>query len=184
VLLSIPFSARRDDFVAGQLANPRPIVNRRAVGPCLCFLPFATLRNYRGKRENVHGHNYLCQVTVGGGEPDEIGLLADFVELRRMAPSVVDRLDHQWLNEYPPFDRLNPSAGNIAKHIYDEAYSGLKTQGRCAAGAGAALGDGYGLRGVSAGNGIIRARGHGRDHHEVDDVRGVRAIAGRSLPAS
>ena len=24
------------------------------------------LRNYRGKCENVHGHNYRCQVTVDG----------------------------------------------------------------------------------------------------------------------
>ena len=33
------------------------------------------LRNYRGKCENVHGHNYRCRVTVEGGELDEIGLL-------------------------------------------------------------------------------------------------------------
>jgi 6-pyruvoyltetrahydropterin/6-carboxytetrahydropterin synthase len=39
--------------------------------------------------------------------------------------SVLDRLDHQWLNEYPPFDKLNPSAENMAKYIYDEVSSGL-----------------------------------------------------------
>ena len=38
---------------------------------------------------------------------------------------VVDRLDHQLLNEFPPFDVLNPSAENMAKYIYDEVNSGL-----------------------------------------------------------
>jgi 6-pyruvoyltetrahydropterin/6-carboxytetrahydropterin synthase len=83
------------------------------------------LRNYRGKCENVHGHNYRCQVTVQGEQLDSVGLLVDFVELKRAVHSVLDRLDHQWLNEYPPFDILNPSAENIAKYIYDEVSKGL-----------------------------------------------------------
>src|SRR3954470_20450709 len=78
------------------------------------------LRNYRGKCENVHGHNYRCQVTVQGDQLDEIGLLVDFVELKKSVHSVLDRLDHTWLNDFPPFDVLNPSAENIAKYIYDE----------------------------------------------------------------
>ncbi len=84
------------------------------------------LRNYRGKCENVHGHNYRCQVSVQGEQLDSIGLLVDFVELKRVVHSVLDRLDHQWLNDFPPFDVLNPSAENMAKYIYDEVYSGLE----------------------------------------------------------
>jgi 6-pyruvoyltetrahydropterin/6-carboxytetrahydropterin synthase len=86
------------------------------------------LRNYRGKCENVHGHNYRCQVTVEGEELDEIGLLVDFVELKRVVHAVLDRMDHQWLNDFPPFDKINPSAENMAKHIYDEVSSGLGTR--------------------------------------------------------
>ena len=86
------------------------------------------LRNYRGKCENVHGHNYRCQVTLEGAELDEIGLLVDFVELKRVVHSVLDRMDHQWLNEFPPFDALNPSAENMARYIYDEVCRGLKTR--------------------------------------------------------
>ena len=85
------------------------------------------LRNYRGKCENVHGHNYRCQVTMEGEQLDSVGLLVDFVELKRTVHSVLDRLDHQWLNEFPPFDVLNPSAENIAKFIHDEVASGIKT---------------------------------------------------------
>jgi 6-pyruvoyltetrahydropterin/6-carboxytetrahydropterin synthase len=86
------------------------------------------LRNYRGKCENVHGHNYRCHVTVQGEDLDEIGLLVDFVELKRVVHSVLDRMDHQWLNDFPPFDVLNPSAENMAKYIYDEVNGGLKTK--------------------------------------------------------
>jgi len=86
------------------------------------------LRNYRGKCENVHGHNYRCQVTLEGAELDEIGLLVDFVELKRVVHGVLDRLDHQWLNEFPPFDVLNPSAENMARYIYQQVTEGLKVR--------------------------------------------------------
>ena len=83
------------------------------------------LRNYKGKCENVHGHNYRCQVTLAGEELDSIGLLVDFVELKKTVHAVLDRMDHQWLNEFPPFDVLNPSAENMAKYIFDEVSAGL-----------------------------------------------------------
>jgi 6-pyruvoyltetrahydropterin/6-carboxytetrahydropterin synthase len=86
------------------------------------------LRNYRGKCENVHGHNYRCQVTLEGAELDHIGLLVDFVELKRVVHGVLDRMDHQWLNEFPPFDVLNPSAENMARYIYEQVAEGLKVR--------------------------------------------------------
>jgi 6-pyruvoyltetrahydropterin/6-carboxytetrahydropterin synthase len=84
------------------------------------------LRNYHGKCENVHGHNYRCQVTFEGEQLDDIGLLVDFVELKKVLHGVLDRMDHQWLNDFPPFDRINPSAENMAKFIYDEVRTGLR----------------------------------------------------------
>jgi 6-pyruvoyltetrahydropterin/6-carboxytetrahydropterin synthase len=86
------------------------------------------LRNYRGKCENVHGHNYRAEVALQGAELDAIGLLVDFVELKRVVHAVLDRMDHQWLNDFPPFDALNPSAENMAKYIYDEVSAALKTK--------------------------------------------------------
>lgn len=86
------------------------------------------LRNYHGKCENVHGHNYRCQVTLEGQQLDSIGLLVDFVELKRVVHSVLDRMDHQWLNEFPPFDAINPSAENMARYIYQEVHAGLQTK--------------------------------------------------------
>lgn len=83
------------------------------------------LRGYRGKCENVHGHNYRVQVTIEGERLDSAGLLVDFVELKRVMHAVVDRLDHQFLNDLPPFDVQNPSAENMAKYFYDEISGAL-----------------------------------------------------------
>ncbi len=83
------------------------------------------LRNYHGKCENVHGHNYKVQLTVRGGELDGAGLLVDFVELKRVLNQVVDRLDHHFLNDVPPFDVLNPSAENMARYFHQEVSLGL-----------------------------------------------------------
>jgi 6-pyruvoyltetrahydropterin/6-carboxytetrahydropterin synthase len=83
------------------------------------------LRNYRGKCENVHGHNYRVLVTIQGQQLDSIGLLVDFVEVKKLMNRVVDRLDHQFINDLAPFDEINPSAENMAKYFYDEISAGL-----------------------------------------------------------
>jgi 6-pyruvoyltetrahydropterin/6-carboxytetrahydropterin synthase len=83
------------------------------------------LRHYRGKCENPHGHNYRVQVTLRGPELDSIGLLVDFVQVKKLIQSVVDRLDHQFLNDLAPFDVLNPSAENMAKYFFDQISGGL-----------------------------------------------------------
>jgi len=45
---------------------------------------------------------------------------------------VIDRLDHQMINDLDPFKVLNPSAENLAKYFYDETNTGLSkvTNGR------------------------------------------------------
>src|SRR2546427_249383 len=42
------------------------------------------LRGYRGKCENVHGHNYRVRVTLEGPQLDSIGLLVDFTQLKQV----------------------------------------------------------------------------------------------------
>ena len=85
------------------------------------------LRNYHGKCENVHGHNYRVMVTIRGPQLDSIGLLVDFVEVKKLMNRVIDRLDHQFINDLAPFDTINPSAENMAKYFYDEISTGLGT---------------------------------------------------------
>jgi 6-pyruvoyltetrahydropterin/6-carboxytetrahydropterin synthase len=90
------------------------------------------LRNYQGKCENPHGHNYKVRVTLAGAELDATGLLLDFKLLKNVLRPVIDRIDHQMLNELEPFVTLNPSAENIAKYFYDQTNGQLHgmTEGR------------------------------------------------------
>jgi 6-pyruvoyltetrahydropterin/6-carboxytetrahydropterin synthase len=84
------------------------------------------LRDYHGKCERLHGHNYKVQVRVEGPELDTSGMLVDFVELKQLVRHATERLDHQFLNEMAPFDVVNPSAENIARYLFEEISSGLK----------------------------------------------------------
>ncbi|HYL11437.1 MAG TPA: 6-carboxytetrahydropterin synthase QueD [Terriglobales bacterium] len=84
------------------------------------------LRNYKGKCENPHGHNYKVRVTLAGQELDKAGLLLDFKDLRDVMKHVIDRLDHQMMNDLEPFKAVNPSAENLAKYFYDETNSKLR----------------------------------------------------------
>jgi 6-pyruvoyltetrahydropterin/6-carboxytetrahydropterin synthase len=78
------------------------------------------LRGYKGKCENLHGHNYKIEIFARGRELDHIGLLVDFGELKTAADDIVQYLDHRNINELPPFDaELNPSAENLARYILE-----------------------------------------------------------------
>ena len=83
------------------------------------------LRNYRGKCENPHGHNYKVQVTLRGAELDEAGLLLDFKQLKQVMRPVIDRLDHQMMNDIEPFITINPSAENLARYFFDQTNAQL-----------------------------------------------------------
>jgi 6-pyruvoyltetrahydropterin/6-carboxytetrahydropterin synthase len=84
------------------------------------------LRGYKGKCENVHGHNYRVRVTLEGPQLDSIGLLVDFTHLKQVIREVMGRLDHQFMNDLDPFKTVNPSAENVAKYFYDEVTRRLK----------------------------------------------------------
>ena len=82
------------------------------------------LRGYKGKCENLHGHNYRIEIYARGSELDNIGLLVDFGESKTAADEVVTYLDHRNINELPPFDEeLNPSAENLARYILESIAS-------------------------------------------------------------
>ena len=78
------------------------------------------LRGYRGKCENIHGHNYKVRVVLEGPSLDSIGLLYDFTHLKRVLREIISGVDHRFLNDQAPFDVTNPSAENLAKYFYEE----------------------------------------------------------------
>ena len=77
------------------------------------------LRGYKGKCEDLHGHNWRVKITVESAELDEIGMLLDFKYLKKKLNAVLDDLDHKYLNKLAFFKRVNPTSENIAKYIYD-----------------------------------------------------------------
>ena len=97
------------------------------------FAAAHNLRNYKGKCEDLHGHNYKVRVTLAGPELDATGLLYDFVHLKQVIQGVIRSLDHKYLNELKPFDVLNPSAENIARHIYEQTAQQLRATANGAA---------------------------------------------------
>ena len=86
------------------------------------------LRDYNGKCENLHGHNYKVYAHVRGPELNEGGMLLDFTKLKAALRQVCKELDHTNLNDKPVFDQ-NPSAERIAMYIYDGIISILKNEG-------------------------------------------------------
>ena len=83
------------------------------------------LRGYRGKCEDLHGHTYKVEVKVKAGFLDETGLAADFAVLKAKTDAILDLWDHKFLNDLPPFDKINPSAENLAAEIYHRLEASL-----------------------------------------------------------
>jgi len=70
-----------------------------------------------GIREARHGHNFRVRVTVAGEKLDTDGLLCDFHLVKEVLGDILTPFSNSDLNETPPFDRVNPSAEEIARHI-------------------------------------------------------------------
>jgi 6-pyruvoyltetrahydropterin/6-carboxytetrahydropterin synthase len=83
------------------------------------------LREYHGKCENLHGHNYRVRVYVGADDLDHEGMVVDFMQLKAAMGTVLSRLDHAHINDVPPFDVLNPTAEHIARYIAEEVASSV-----------------------------------------------------------
>lgn len=94
------------------------------------------LLNYAGKCRHLHGHNGRALITLEAAELDQIGMVMDFTQLKRVVGGWIDEaLDHVMLlhRDDPalPFLRdqgepvfvmdANPTAENIARLIFDYA---------------------------------------------------------------
>ena len=84
------------------------------------------LRNYRGKCEKLHGHNWIVEAAVASQEVDKDGMVIDFVLLKKALKKMLMELDHSYLNRHPYFKKANPSSENIAKYIHDKLRARLR----------------------------------------------------------
>lgn len=91
------------------------------------------LRNYGGKCENMHGHNFGVEVVVEGDTLDpKVHYLVDFKELKKRTKDVLEQLDHKHLNEVACFTEINPSSENLAMFIFRELKGTLPDNVRLA----------------------------------------------------
>jgi 6-pyruvoyltetrahydropterin/6-carboxytetrahydropterin synthase len=78
------------------------------------------LRNYHGKCERLHGHRYVVECALATDKLNESGIAFDFVDVKKHLRDLANHLDHQNINDLPPFDTIEPSAENQARWFYDE----------------------------------------------------------------
>lgn len=86
------------------------------------------LRGYKGKCEQVHGHNWKVQVHVIAERLNDIDIAMDFHDLKNILNEVIEPLDHSFLNDIFPFTEKNPSSENMAKWIYDSLTKKLSDE--------------------------------------------------------
>ena len=83
------------------------------------------LRNYKGKCESLHGHNWKIEVMLKGEKLNSNGLLIDFKEVKEATNRILEELDHSFLNELPQFKDRNPSSENIAAYLFEKLSNRL-----------------------------------------------------------
>lgn len=88
------------------------------------------LRNFRGRCENLHGHNWKIEVVLRGTQLDESGVLVDFGEIKEITRDLLGEIDHRYLNDLPFFREHNPSSENIARYLFYGLAQRLNNQNR------------------------------------------------------
>ena len=78
------------------------------------------LEGYPGNCKNTHGHNWGVTAYVLCQELDGLGMGLDFRDIKLLLREALASLDHSCLNDQPPFCRQNPTAENIARHLFED----------------------------------------------------------------
>ncbi len=87
------------------------------------------LRDYEGPCANLHGHNYRVEVRISGRELDNAGMLVDFKKVKQTVEDILRPFDHRVTNDIPPFDRMNPTAENMARFVHESLTEALGPSG-------------------------------------------------------
>jgi len=86
------------------------------------------LRDYKGKCEQLHGHNWKVAVFLKGDKLNKTGMIMDFGRIKELIQKITKKLDHTYLNTTPPFNKINPTSENIAQYIFEKMSYLIKKQ--------------------------------------------------------
>ena len=94
------------------------MARRYTVRASVEFSAAHVLHGYPGACNRIHGHNFRVEVETVARDLDAVGMAIDFTELERLLANIAQELDHQLLNDVPPFVEVNPTAENIAAFFW------------------------------------------------------------------
>ncbi len=81
--------------------------------------------------DRLHGHTWTVRAYWRFDALDAHGMGANFRDLRRVLHERVhEPFDHVHLNDVPPFDRLPPTAENLAQEVWQRLCDAVDTGGR------------------------------------------------------
>ena len=91
------------------------------------------LHGYDGPCARMHGHNWIVEVEIAASALDGIGMGVDFRAVRGALSEITGEMEHQTLNDLPPFRDVNPTAEHVAAHVHRRMaawIAGLPPAGR------------------------------------------------------
>ncbi len=86
------------------------------------------LRNIKGSKEKIHGHNWKIQLYILSKDLTPNGISIEFGELKKELRGLIEPLDRSCINEVFPFTEINPTSENLSKWIYDTLSKRLDTE--------------------------------------------------------
>ena len=86
------------------------------------------LRNIKGTKEKIHGHNWKIQLYILSKDLNPNGISVEFGELKKELRGLIEPLDRSYINEVFPFTEINPTSENLSKWIYDTLSKRLDTE--------------------------------------------------------
>lgn len=77
------------------------------------------LKDYKGKCERLHGHNWIVEAVFAYDTLGKDGIAIDFRIAKKALKGITEKLDHSYLNKISLIKNINPTSENIARFIYD-----------------------------------------------------------------